>query len=176
MQEDTPPSFLSFALCLGTLCEQPLPLDTSHAGGGGCASVQGCEPHCYSFPCSPHANRNRAFKMQVSSSPSRHSKTPLHQQTKDRELTRTPLRQKVLLVPWMGLFAARGSAERTTTATLSVPLSLRRKHEAPQGAPALQDIPLLLSGCWSPPETLPTACQTAPRPKPCTRYKPCLPL
>lgn len=46
----------------------------------------------------------------------------------------------MLLVPWMGLYAKWGSAERTTTATLSVPLSLRRKHEALQGAPALQDI------------------------------------
>lgn len=72
VQEDTPPSFLPLALHLGTPWEQPLPLDASHAGGGGTCLSMGCELHHCSFPCTPDAGRNRGLEVQVSSSPSGH--------------------------------------------------------------------------------------------------------
>lgn len=110
MQEDTPPSFLSLALHLEMPSEQPLPLDTGHAGGKGCVSARGREPHCCSFPCTPDACRNGALEAQVSSSPLRHPKQmPFHNQSMDDgELMaqekplqgiRNRCRQQVLLVP-----------------------------------------------------------------------------
>lgn len=63
------------------------------------------------------------------------------------------------------------SAKQTTTATPSVPLSPRRVTEGEaQGITRCPStaghIPLQQSGCWCPSETLTTAWQTAPRPKP----------
>lgn len=117
-QEDTPPSFSSLALHLGMPSEQPLPSDAGSAGGGGCVSAQGCEPHCYSFPWAPAACSDQALEARVSRSPSRHSRqVPFHKQSKDSEMmvqegplqgVRSRGRRQVLLVPWTGLYVMGG--------------------------------------------------------------------
>lgn len=166
MQEDTPPSFLSLALRLGTPAEQPLPLDTGGAGGGGCVLARGCEPYCYLFPCAPDACRNQALEAQVSSSPSRHpEQMPFHKQSKDRELivqegplqgARSRHKQQVLLVPWMGLYVVWENVEQIMTATPFVLLSPQRvTEEEEQGTVRCSStaghVPLPQSGCWSTP-------------------------